>query len=346
MADKIKELEKEMEELKKVCDQTFDYLEHLITGSENADPQTILTVAKTFGEIVDAKKDMAEKCYYMTLIEAMEENADEYGVTWNEDGPMERKYYRGQPRDSRGRYMSKRGYDEMFMPEMYRDRDMDRESMDRMYYSNLGSGNSGRGSQSDGREGRSGRSRRGYMESKDMHKGNSAEDKQEKMKKLEKYATDLWDDMKEMISDASPEERTMLRQKVAGIANNIQENGGRNAPFSALKRGNKEMEFFINGDKWNIEYVKPNSPMLRRSNGTITIGVTDNNTKTVYINNRLNDGLLEKVITHEIVHCFCFSYGIYLDIDTEELIADFIATYGREVFEIADEVLMRFAKII
>lgn len=106
------------------------------------------------------------------------------------------------------------------------------------------------------------------------------------------------------------------------------------------------MEFFINGDRWNIEYVKPNSPMLRRSNGTITIGVTDNNTKTIYINNRLNDGLLEKVITHEIVHCFCFSYGIYLDIDTEELIADFIATYGREVFEIADEVLMRFAKII
>lgn len=106
------------------------------------------------------------------------------------------------------------------------------------------------------------------------------------------------------------------------------------------------MEFSVNGIKWKIEYVKPNSDLLRRSDGVLVLGVTDNNEKTVYINNRLSGRLLTKVITHEIVHCFCFSYGIIVPIETEELIADFVATYGEDVLEVADEVLGRFAKII
>lgn len=106
------------------------------------------------------------------------------------------------------------------------------------------------------------------------------------------------------------------------------------------------MEFYVNGTKWKIEYVNPNSSILRRSDRTITIGVTDNNTKTVYINNKLHGRLLEKVITHELCHVFCFEYGVVLTIETEELIADFVATYGEEVLEVADEILKRFSKIV
>lgn len=40
-----------------------------------------------------------------------------------------------------------------------------------------------------------------------------------------------------------------------------------------------------------------------------------------------------------------FSYGIFVDIETEELICDFIASNGREIFEIADE-LFRVIKNI
>ena len=54
--------------------------------------------------------------------------------------------------------------------------------------------------------------------------------------------------------------------------------------------------------------------------------------------------MLTKVLTHEICHAFCFSYGILLDMDTEEIIADFLATYGRDVIELADDILGRFAK--
>lgn len=141
-------------------------------------------------------------------------------------------------------------------------RDMDREDMGRMYYSGSGSsggsssgGRSGEsssggqggmsggqssggsqggsggsqgggsrgysegGSQSsrDSREGRSGQMRRGYMEAKEQGK-----DKQEKMKELENYMKELSSDVTEMIGDASPEEKSMLKQKMQVLMQKIQ----------------------------------------------------------------------------------------------------------------------------
>lgn len=83
--------------------------------------------------------------------------------------------------------------------------------------------NDGRNSQSrDYREGRSGMSRRGYMESKEMHKDNTPESKQAKMKSLEAYMKELSEDITEMIEGASNEEKTMLRSKVQTLAQKIQ----------------------------------------------------------------------------------------------------------------------------
>ena len=201
--------------------------------------------AEEMGKVTDMIKDLAEAQYYRTLVVAMEDS--EYGEDYDFEGPMEdRKGYRGQPRSSRtGRYM-RRGYDHMMpMGDMEYMRDMDRD-MGRMYYSGSGSqgmsGGSGGGSRGssggegsrgysegqygsggrDGREGRSGQARRGYMESKEMHKGNSPEDKKEKMKELEHYMQELGTDLSEMISDASPEEKNMLKAKMQTLITKIQ----------------------------------------------------------------------------------------------------------------------------
>lgn len=74
----------------------------------------------------------------------------------------------------------------------------------------------------DGREGRSGQSRRSYMETKEMNKGNTPQEKQEKMKELEKYMGELGSDITEMISDASNEEKTMLKSKLQTLVQKIQ----------------------------------------------------------------------------------------------------------------------------
>lgn len=138
------------------------------------------------GKWVDIIKDIA--CYDkdMRIIKAMdeaEENEEKMKyIEEYEDYPEfeMRRGYRGQPRDSRGRYMSRRGRGRMgyeepmtyrMTPDMYRqmpidwDRDVDRE-FGRMYYSGSGSsgGQSTGGSMGGGSMGSSGGGSRGYSD--------------------------------------------------------------------------------------------------------------------------------------------------------------------------------------
>ena len=203
----IKRIHEMMEKLTKCAEMELE------KGVENVD-------TKEMGDVVDIIKDLAEAEYYAKISKAMDES--EYGVDYDYEGAYEeeiRKGYRGQPRDSRGRYMSRRGrrmgYEEpryRMTPEMYKDHDAeywrDMDKVDgRMYYTDGGNGSmpSGR----DSREGKSGQGRRGYMEAKEQGK-----DKGEKMKELENYMKELSSDVTEMISDASPEEKSMLKQKM------------------------------------------------------------------------------------------------------------------------------------
>ena len=90
--------------------------------------------------------------------------------------------------------------------------------------------------------------------------------------------------------------------------------------------------FKINDVEWNILYVNPNSECLKRSDGTITLGVTVWSTRTVYLSNALRGSMLERVLSHELVHCASFSYDCHISIDVEEIVADFLSLNGKEVF--------------
>ena len=100
--------------------------------------------------------------------------------------------------------------------------------------------------------------------------------------------------------------------------------------------------FTINGEVWAIHFVSPNHPALYRSDGSLTIGACDDDTKVIYVNDMLNEQLMRKVICHEITHAAMFSYNILLTADQEELLADLIATYGDEIISITNRV---FAKL-
>lgn len=103
--------------------------------------------------------------------------------------------------------------------------------------------------------------------------------------------------------------------------------------------------FKINNKTWEIVKISRQNPMLMRSDGSRTVGMTDRNTQTIYIAEDLRGGFLDKVLCHELCHAFCLSYNIYMDIETEEIVADFLATYGREVFEIADILLIELMEV-
>ena len=193
---------------------------------------------KEMGEVAEIIKELCEAEYYAKVSKAMDEHDFEDAEEIMDEG---RRGYRGQPRDSRGRYM-RRGYEEMmgYMPEMYRD--MDRDSMGRMYYtgstsmggsqgqsnggSSMGSSHSGSMGYSDGmmrdsREGRNGQSRKGYVETKEMHKGNSEEDKMAKKRELDKWMSDFSSDVKELVGDMTAEEKTLLKTRLNNLQSSL-----------------------------------------------------------------------------------------------------------------------------
>lgn len=97
----------------------------------------------------------------------------------------------------------------------------------------------------------------------------------------------------------------------------------------------------INGEEWRLAFTSPNHPMLRRSDGSYTIGAISDLTKTIYIREGLEPTLMKKVLCHELTHAAMFSYNIDLSIEQEELLADLIATYGQEIIYMTNKIFCR-----
>lgn len=169
--------------------------------------------AQELGEAVDMIKDLEEAIYYATITKAMNEEKE----------GKEKHFYHPYPMYEQNRYYGdSRNY-------MEYNRDMDK-NYGRMYYE--GNYNYARGvdgsRQSSGesrnypveirdyREGRSPMTRRTYMENKEMHKGTPHQ-----MQELEKYMHELSDDLIEMITGASPEEKQMMQKKLSALATKI-----------------------------------------------------------------------------------------------------------------------------
>lgn len=71
-------------------------------------------------------------------------------------------------------------------------------------------------------------------------------------------------------------------------------------------------------------------------------GACVDDTKKIYINNKLSLEKIKKVLCHEITHAAMFSYDIQLTYDQEELLADLLATYGQKIIDITNKI---FSKI-
>lgn len=187
-------------------------------GTENVDTCEM-------GQVVDMIKDLNEAEYKAVIVKAMkkaEEENEEYDKILlrelkEEYGEDAGKRFYDHYRYSDGRFAPKghgtyRGYSEPnyhMTPEMYRD--MDRNTHSRMYYTETGMNESGYD-----------RAKRNYTETKEMHRSNTPEDKKAKMHELEKYAKSLTEDVVDMVSDMSDEEKNLLRTKMQILMQKIQ----------------------------------------------------------------------------------------------------------------------------
>lgn len=107
--------------------------------------------------------------------------------------------------------------------------------------------------------------------------------------------------------------------------------------------------FFMNGMLWSIRFVNPNSDILIDRTLSKTVAVTDPDTMTIYLSNKLSGEFLTRVVLHELSHAMMISYGYLKQIhryckkrywvDMEELIANLIAQQAKEIFQRAYDIV-------
>ena len=176
------------------------------------------------GKVVDMMKDLSEAMYYRTLTKAMDEsNLEETLEMFERYGDGRRFYDKYRYADGRfapkGRGTYRRGYDEPYYhmnPNMYREhepeywRDMDRKD-GKMYYTEPIT-----------MESRYDKAKRMYTETKAKHNSGSVEDKQLTLKEGEKMLNVIIDELMEMVSDATPEMKNMIKTKGMSAMQKIQ----------------------------------------------------------------------------------------------------------------------------
>lgn len=104
------------------------------------------------------------------------------------------------------------------------------------------------------------------------------------------------------------------------------------------------MEFIINNRPWYIKFVSAVSSNLRRSDGSLTVGVTDGNDNCVYLSDLLSGAFLKKVLCHELCHCFMMSYNISIPIEQEEFLADWISIHGEDLIYLLDDLMSAMSR--
>ena len=184
-------------------------------GIDNFEGQN-LDDLKDFTEIV---KNIAcfDKDY--RIVEAMEKSEDNEDIMrmleQYEDYPERRFYDHYRYADGRfapkGRGTYRRGYEEPpywhMTPEMYRDMD---KGNGRMYYT-----------EPMHTESRYESAKRAYTESKELHKGNEPQDKEAKMRELEKYMKEMSDDLLNLMKGMSQEEMNMAKSKLSVLVSKM-----------------------------------------------------------------------------------------------------------------------------
>lgn len=185
------------------------------------------------GQNLDDLKDFTEiakniACFDKDyrIVEAMEKSEDNEDIMrmleQYEDYP-DRRYY-DHYRYANGRFAPKgrgtrRGYEEppyYHMPVNYNDmeymRDMDK-GQGKMYYSEPIAPHVSESGYD--------RAKRNYTETKEMHKNNTPEDKEHKMKVLDGYIKELGGDITQLIGDMTAEERNLMRTKLSTLVSKL-----------------------------------------------------------------------------------------------------------------------------
>lgn len=185
------------ENLKNMKEQLVTCVQGELTHLDKVD-------TKELGEAIDMIKDLAEAIYYCTITDSMEKvDKEEEMRGRNYYPPMYYTPMMGKP-NTTGWNDTAGWTNDTGTTGRYRSPMMDNNEV-RVWEMTR-----------DPKEGRAYMRRKSYMEAKQLHR-----DAPSQMKQLEAYLQQLSGDITEMVMNASPEQKTMLKQKMMNLAEKI-----------------------------------------------------------------------------------------------------------------------------
>lgn len=99
------------------------------------------------------------------------------------------------------------------------------------------------------------------------------------------------------------------------------------------------MKIRINNWEYEITVVKEDDSILKMDDGYYHSGVTDLKEQKIYIQEGLNSQQLWYTVVHELTHAYLQAYGM-LQIDyTDEIVADIMGIYSKDIIETANKVI-------
>lgn len=184
-----------MEQLEKMKETLIGHVSAQINNIYDAD-------CKELGEAIDMIKDLDEAMYYCAIVKAMKK----------QDNTENMRYYT-EPRyreKTSSMYMPSNEHHMPYEEASLRMRGTRDNGRRVMYYTEPDD------YYRDEREGKSPIRRKKYFETKEYNQGKEAS-----MRELEAYAQELTQDIVEMVRDATPEEKQVLKQKINSLADKI-----------------------------------------------------------------------------------------------------------------------------
>lgn len=93
----------------------------------------------------------------------------------------------------------------------------------------------------------------------------------------------------------------------------------------------------INNWKYEIYVVYEDDEILQMDDGFYHSGVTDLKEQRIYLQKGLNEQQMWYTVVHELTHAYLQAYGLLQVAYTDEVIADIMGVYGKNILKDAEK---------
>lgn len=95
---------------------------------------------------------------------------------------------------------------------------------------------------------------------------------------------------------------------------------------------------YINNLEWNIIEVEKDNEKLKDDDNKLSYGTCRYYENAIYLDKNLCEAHKKKVLAHELTHAYIFSHLLkYSDNYTEEEVCEFLACYGKQIWNEVEE---------